>query len=80
MPGPKDDMTLFLRDIIDFREVLSKIKSFTDFSGLDLNKSKSLAMFINKPENERIEKRSGIRFVNRIKILGIFFSNEKKSN
>ncbi len=73
-----DDTTLFLRDIVDFREVLSKIKSFTEFSGLDLNKSKSFAMFVCKPENTSLGKRNGIRFINRIKILGITFSNEDK--
>ena len=41
-----DDATLFLRDMIDYREVLSRIKSFSLFSGLCLNKQKSAAMMI----------------------------------
>ena len=38
-----DDATLFLRDMMDFREVLSRIKMFSKFSGLTLNKQKSAA-------------------------------------
>ena len=41
-----DDATLFLKDMIDFREVLSRIKLFSKFSGLNLNKHKSAAMKI----------------------------------
>ena len=41
-----DDATLFLRDMMDFREVLSRIKLFSRFSGLFLNKQKSAAMKI----------------------------------
>ena len=72
-----DDTTLFLRDMIDFREVLSKIKLFATFSGLYLNSSKSIAMMISdKSQKNTISH--GIRFVNNLKILGIFFSNELK--
>ena len=74
-----DDTTLFLKDIIDFREVLSKIKNFAEFSGLNLNKNKSFIMMIsNKTKNNHIK--FGIRFVNQIKILGVIFSNEKKAS
>ena len=73
-----DDTTLFVKDLIDFREVLSKIKSFTEFSGLALNKSKSYAMFAYRPENIALEKYYGIRFVDKLKILGITFSNKEK--
>ena len=70
-----DDATLFLNDITDFREVLSRIKLFSDFSGLSLNKNKSAAMVIGNP-NQRNRIKQGIKFVNKIKILGITFSNE----
>ena len=70
-----DDATLFLRDIIDFREILSRIKSFSRFSGLCLNKQKSSAMLIG---NNRFKGKvkCGIKFYNRVKILGVIFSNE----
>ena len=70
-----DDATLFLHDVIDFREVLSRIKLFYQFSGLCLNKSKSVAMYIGETQNKGIVK-YGIKFVNKIKILGIYYSNE----
>ena len=70
-----DDATLFLRDLIDYREVLSRIKQFSKFSGLFLNKHKSVAMLIGNTYFKNIV-RYGIKFQNRLKILGIIFSNE----
>ena len=70
-----DDATLFVQDMIDFREVLSRIKLFYKFSGLCLNKAKSVAMNIGNTTNKDMVK-FGIKFVNRVKILGIHFSNE----
>ena len=74
-----DDTTLFLRDLVDYREVLSKIKRFANFTGLHLNKNKSFAMHIADPsQNNKIK--FGIRFVNKLRILGITFSNMEKVN
>ena len=39
-----DDITLLIRDLIDFREVLSRIKLFSKFSGLELNFKKANGM------------------------------------
>ena len=62
---------------MDFREVLSKIKLFSEFSGLYLNKSKSSVMLLSD-KSESNTLKYGIRFVNKLKILGITFSNELK--
>ena len=53
--------------------MLSKIKLFTEFSGLELNKNKSFAMFFGNNDfvGTFVE---GIRFVERLKILGVIFS------
>ena len=72
-----DDTTLFLRDLMDFREVLSKIKMFAEFSGLHLNKNKTFVMMISDSSKKNTIKYE-IRFVNKLKILGITFSNELK--
>ena len=72
-----DDTTLFLRDFFDFREVLSKIKKFAVFSGLKLNSNKSFVLLLTDSSKNNTVK-YGIRFVNRIKILGVYFSNELK--
>ena len=71
-----DDITLFLQNLMDFREILSKIKLFTCFSGLVLNKKKSLALCFG---DDRLEGNvvDGIKFVHKIKILGIFFSTSE---
>ena len=74
-----DDATLFVQDMIDFREVLSRIKLFYNFSGLCLNKTKSVAMKIGNTTNKGMIK-YGIKFVNKVKILGIHFSNEQSAS
>jgi len=74
-----DDATLFLSNMIDFREVLSRIKLFSVFSGLLLNKQKSAAIKIGDTSFKNKVKH-GIKFVNRLKILGIIFSNECEVN
>ena len=74
-----DDTTFFLRDNMDYREVLSKIKLFSKYTGLNLNKSKSFAMVMSDKSFENTIK-FGIKFVNKINILGIYFSNELKSD
>ena len=74
-----DDATLFLRDIIDFREVLSKIKLFSIFTGLKLNKNKSFTLVLGNTERENTLL-CGIKCVNKIKILGIYFSNLQHSS
>ena len=69
-----DDITLLIKDLIDFREVLSRIKLFSEFSGLKLNIKKTYAMKLGGESWEgRFEE--GIQFVQTIKILGIFFSS-----
>ena len=68
-----DDASLFLRDRLDFREVLSKIKKFSVFSGLHMNTNKTYAMQFNG-NGEGEEYFHGIKFVNNLKILGIIFS------
>ncbi|GFS06391.1 LINE-1 reverse transcriptase homolog [Elysia marginata] len=71
-----DGTTLFLRDIIDFREALSKMKQFSLFSGLQLNQNKyqALVMGQNRTFGNEI---SGIKCVDIAKILGVYFSTKK---
>ena len=69
-----DDTTFILNGLIDFREVLSKIKEFSNISGLYLNKNKTYAMRIGESA-VKIKDFQGVKFVDRIKLLGIYFSN-----
>ena len=71
-----DDTTLLLRDSIDFREVLAKIKQFSHISGLELNKKKCEAIPLGTT-NDAIDHLEGIKIVNTSKILGVYFSNYK---
>ena len=68
-----DDATLFLKSINDFKKSLSHIDMFSLFSGLKLNMSKSYALSTNGSaiDTEGIH----IEFKDKIKILGIYFSN-----
>ena len=68
-----DDITLLLKDIIDFREILSKIKLFSEFSGLRINITKSHAMKLGG-DSWIGRFIYGIEFVEKLKILGIVFS------
>ena len=70
-----DDVTYFLKNTIDFREVLSKIKLFAVFSGLELNMNKSKIMYL-KP-NVHQQNINEIEIVDEIKILGVYFSIRK---
>ena len=70
-----DDITFLLKDLIDFREILSKIKSFSEISGLQINKNKSFATSLGKMRND-INEYLGIKFVKSVKILGVYFSAE----
>ena len=69
-----DDISLFVKNLIDFREILAKIKLFSLFSGLQLNKTKSYALSLGNNEFEGTHF-CGIKFVKMVKILGVFFSS-----
>ena len=70
-----DDTTLFLSDNEDLRQAMELIEHFTEISGLELNKSKSLAMKLKgSPDNAPIYE--DIASTDEIKILGIYFRND----
>ena len=69
-----DDTTLFAKNLIDFREILAKIKDFSNFSGLRLNENKSKAMILSKTR-PRPRTVDNIECVDKLKLLGIVFSS-----
>ena len=73
-----DDTTFLLSDMIDFREILSKIKEFSSLSGLYINKTKTYAMKLGA-RGENFAEFRGIKFVDKIKLLGIHFSNRQSA-
>ena len=72
-----DDTTFFLRDEQDLTKVLNTLNEFSIFSFLKLNLSKSFAMSTNRSAAEREE--GPVKFLDEIKILGIYFSNSKSA-
>ena len=74
-----DDTTFLLRDIIDFREVLSLIKSFSLCSGLQLNTNKSQLMPLSTVTKPLVGQRE-ITSTNRLVILGVCFETGKAAN
>lgn len=73
-----DDTTFLLNDMMDFREVLARIKEFAEFSGLRLNKDKCQAfcpgdcLFYGTEQEE-------IKFSTRLFVLGVYFSTDEAS-
>ena len=72
-------LVFFCRNLIDIREILSRLKTFSSFSGLNININKCSMLFMgrNVHEGELIEN---IKIVDKVKIVGIFFSNDKSSS
>ena len=71
-----DDTTLFLRDLIDFREILANIKIFAESTGLKLNKMKSNAIYYVSDPGQSNAYKNGIKFVNKLKItMGLIVSS-----
>ena len=65
-----------LKAEIDFREVLSRIKEFALFSGLQINKAKSKAFCPGYP-NYYGDRLMGIEMVSQLQLLGVHFSCNK---
>ena len=74
-----DDVTMFLRDINDLDSVLFILEQFKLISGLAVNKTKSEAMWLGPQMNENNNKHE-LRWVQKIKILGIYFSNSRPAS
>ena len=65
-----EDTTLFLRNRTDLREVLSKIRKFSNVSGLNLNENKSTILQIGK--NQVLEAYlENIKCREKMEILGV---------
>ena len=73
-----DDTTFFLRNEIDIREVLSRLKEFEQFSNLKINKMKSNILIAGKVDLVGT-KIFGIKVCHEIKVLGVYFSVFKKA-
>jgi hypothetical protein len=68
-----DDTTVFVEDQISLENILKIINLFQLYAGLKLNKSKTEAMWLGSWRNSN-DKPLGLKWVNEIHSLGIFFS------
>ena len=74
-----DDITLFLKDEHDMQLVLNILNKFSQFSGLKVNKRKSEVLWLGL-NRFRTNSEFGYTCTRKIKILGIFFSNDKNAS
>ena len=77
-----DDMSLYLKNVTSLKLTLHEIDQFTKFSGLALNRKKSIAMWIGKDkDNEPGEETlKWLCKTECIKILGIYFNAIKEAS
>ena len=68
-----DDTTTFLEDEKSLENMLNILSTFEQFAGLKLNKTKTEAMWMGKNRHNQ-NTPLGIKWVNQINSLGIFFS------
>ena len=73
-----DDTTFFVKNIIDYREILSKIKDYAFVSGLHINENKTMLMPLSTV-TPPLAKNDSIQQVNLVKILGIYFGTGKNA-
>ena len=72
-----DDVSLFFKSKASLIEVLKEIESFKHFSGLTLNKTKSIGMWLGR-NKENPDGGEGLKWLNsteNIKILGVYFNS-----
>ena len=70
-----DDTSFFCQSIIDIREILSRLKEFSVFSGLNINMKKCAILFMGSNNDNAMRTIDNIEIVNKVKIVGIYFSN-----
>ena len=77
-----DDMSLYLQNVESLKATLHDIDHFTKFSGLALNRKKSIAMWIGKDIGNNPGEET-LKWINQdecIKILGVYFNANTESS
>jgi hypothetical protein len=73
-----DDTTTFVEDINSLQNMFKILRTFEQYAGLKLNKTKTEAMWIGKDINNRTTPLE-IKWVKQVHALGIFFSYDTDS-
>ena len=71
-----DDITLFLKDEQDMQQALTILAEFTSFSGLETNRKKSDAMWLDRKQHCP-DTFFGFVLKRRLKILGVYLTCDK---
>ena len=75
-----DDTLLFLNNTSGcLQGALEELKTFSEASGLHLNIEKTACMEIGSPIQQERENSHGVKWVNKMKILGITFTNNNEN-
>ena len=77
-----DDLSLYLKDIDSLKATLNEIDLFTNFSGLALNRKKSIAMWLGK-DRGNAPGEDTLKWLDQhemIKILGVYFNATTESS
>jgi hypothetical protein len=74
-----DDVTMFLTDETDIEQVFKLLDKFKSVSGLQLNMSKTEAMWIGANRNKD-DTFFDLKWVNEVRILGIYFAGNKSAS
>ena len=77
-----DDLTLFIKTLECLKSCLKEIESFSNFSGLILNRNKSIGMWLGR-DKDNPPGGEGIKWLNKdenIRILGIYFNPCKEAS
>ena len=81
LSGYADDFNHFLRDIVSMKKILEVLERFGIISGLKCNISKCEAMVLGKGKPEDVKYNGeSIRWVDKMKITGITFGNDRVHN
>ena len=68
-----DDLLLFLKDEHDMQQALEILAEFSTFSGLEINRMKSEAMWLGSKQN-CTDTFFGFVWKRRLNILGVYFA------
>ena len=71
-----DDLTLFLKDEQDMQQALEILAEFSTFSGLEINRMKSEAMWLGSKQN-CTDTFFAFVWKRRLRILGVYFACDK---
>ena len=72
-----DDTSFLCKSAIDIKEILSRLKQFSLFSGLFINIDKCVIMPMGNNQNVPVENIEDIKVTDQVKVVGVHFRSDK---